>query len=370
MGASPKQRFHSVDFLRGLAMAAMVVVNNPGDRRHIYAQLSHAAWDGCTLADFVFPLFLFLVGVCVALAVDRDRALAGELPGLWPKVVRRTAVLFALGLLENAWLHLSFAGLRLPGVLQRIALVYLAAAWLHVRLGNRGLARLTALLLLGYWLVLALAPVPGLGVPSLSREVNLQGWLDQLLLGGHIWKYGTTWDPEGVLSTVPAIGLGLIGVLAGRWLRAGGPGVGRMTALGLGVMAAGLVWSIWFPLNKSLCTSSFVLTVAGTGIALLAVGHRLLDRGAVAGWAWPACVLGRNPLTVYVAASLIASVLRNSSLSDGAGTTRNLQTILYQAGFAAWPDPYLASLAWGLLFLLVMFLGAWALYAKRIVISA
>lgn len=351
-------------------MGAMVVVNNPGDRRHVYAQLSHAVWDGCTLADCIFPMFLFLVGVCVALAVDRDRVRAGEMPGFWPRALRRTAVLFGLGLLENVWLHLSVAGLRVPGVLQRIALVYLAAAWLHVRCGNRGLVGITGLLLLGYWLLLTFVPVPGLGTPSLSRDVNLQGWVDQLVLGGHIWKYGTTWDPEGVLSTLSAVGLGLMGVLTGRWLRAGGDGTVRVVAIGVGLAAAGLVWSQWFPLNKSLCTSSFVLSVGGLGVALLALCHRFLDRGHIPGIAKPLCILGRNPLVVYVGASLLASVLRNITLTDAAGTVRNLQTVCYQALFGFWPDPHLASLAWGLFLLFLMFLGAWALYAKRIAISA
>ena len=176
----------------------MIVVNNPGDSRHVFPQLRHAVWNGLTLADCVFPLFLLLVGTSVGLSIDRDRVRAGQAAGFWPKVGRRTGILFALGLLENAYWRFSFESLRLPGVLQRIALVYLVAVWVHVRLGSRTIAGLILTILLSYWLLLIWVPVPGLGRPSLDADSNLQGWLDQLLLGNHIWKYGTTWDPEGV----------------------------------------------------------------------------------------------------------------------------------------------------------------------------
>lgn len=367
--AGRQARLPSVDCLRGLTMAGMVLVNNPGDFLHVYPQLRHAVWDGWTLADFVFPLFLFLVGVCVPLAIPRERALAGGSGAFWAKVLRRAAILFALGLCENVFLRLSFAQLRLPGVLQRIALVYLAAAWLHVRLGNRGLVAGIGGVLLGYWLLLALVPVPGLGRPSLGREANLEGWLDQLVLAGHIWRQGTSWDPEGILSTFPAVALGLVGVLAGRWLRAGRWSAGRVAGLGLGICLLGLAWNEVFPINKSLCSSSFVLFVGGVGIMLLAGARRLLDGRDGTAWVRPLLVLGRNPLVVYLAASTLASTLRHLRVADGQGGLVSLQVFLYDVFFAGWPWPCLASLAWGGLMLLVMYLGARWLDARRLVIS-
>lgn len=369
MGGS-KPRLSSVDFLRGLAMAGMLLVNNPGDQAHVFAQLRHAAWDGCTLADFVFPMFLFLMGVCVPLAVDRTTVLAGRVEHFWGKVGRRAAILFLLGLLENASLRGSLVDLRLPGVLQRIAIVYLAAVWLHVRLTSRGLAWFMLTSLVGYWLLLAWVPVPGLGRPSLSATANLEGWLDQLVLGKHIWAYATTWDPEGILSTLPAIALGGIGVLAGRWLRRGGDGVGRLVGLGVAMHLLGLVWNGVFPINKSLCSSSFVLFVGGVGVMLLALAHWRLDGRPVAVWTRPLVMLGTNPLTVYVLASLTASTLRHVSWPDGQGGTLPLQRALYAGLFGSWPNQTLASLAWASLFLLVMLLVARALFRRGIVLRA
>lgn len=245
--ANRRPRLPSVDVLRGLAVAGMILANNPGERGAVYAQLRHAAWHGLTVADGVFPLFLFLVGVSVTLSLEAGPRAAGSARRFWPRVLRRAGLLFALGLLENVYLRLSFESLRLPGVLQRIAVVYLAAAWLHRRLGNRGLAILAAVILVGYWLLLAWVPVPGLGRPSLDSTANLQGVVDQLVLGPHIWKAGTTWDPEGVLSSFPAVALGLVGVLAGRWLRGGGKGAARVAALGLGLLGGGLSGRSGFP---------------------------------------------------------------------------------------------------------------------------
>ncbi|KHK04517.1 acyltransferase family protein [Desulfovibrio sp. TomC] len=361
-------RLQSVDVLRGLAIAGMIVVNNPGDALYAYPLLHHATWNGCTVADFVFPLFLFLVGVCVALAVNREAVLSGQAPGFWPKVLRRAVILFLLGLLENAYLHLSFDKLRIPGVLQRIAVVYLAVVWLHVRLGRRGIASVIVSILVGSWLLLAFVPVPGLGHPSLGMDVNWQGWLDQLLLGDHIWKFNTAWDPEGVLSTFPAIALGLIGLLAGSWLRSGGQGTGRAMAWGVATLLLGFGWSVWFPINKSLCTSSFVLVTGGAGVLLLAVCHWLLDGGRQGLGTKPLLVLGQNPLTIYVTASFIASTLRQFKLPDATSGIISLQAFLFRWLFSGWTDKPAASLAWGVLFLLPLLLGAWVLHARRIVL--
>ncbi|WP_052360189.1 acyltransferase family protein [Solidesulfovibrio alcoholivorans] len=366
------KRLASVDCLRGLAVAGMILANNPGDQTHVYAPLRHAAWHGATAADLVFPLFLFLVGASVALAVDREAVAAGLVPGFRLRALKRVCVLFLLGLGENAWLRLSVAALRIPGVLQRIAVVYAVAAWLHVRVrADRTLVAIVAGALLGYWLLLAWAPVPGLGQPSLAREANLEGWLDQFVFGRHIWKAGTLWDPEGVLSTLPAAALGLVGVLAGRWLRRGGTGAFGVAAAGAAMIALGLAWDAALPFNKSLFTSSFACFAGGVGVTLLAVAHRLLDGPEhPAAWAAPLQALGKNALAVYVAASLAATVLRHITLPAGAGVRTSLQTVCFRALFGGWPDPYAASLAWAVLFLLAAWGAAAALAARGLTIRA
>lgn len=372
MTTQRSKRLASVDFLRGLAISLMIVANNPGQLHISYDFLHHASWDGFTLADGIFPMFLFLVGVSVALAVNRDAVRSGAKAGFWGKVLKRTAVLIALGLVENAAIHMTVDELRFPGVLQRIAVVYLATVWLHVRLGDRGILATIGAVLAGYWLLLAFTPVPGLGVPSLGSQTNLEGWLDRLVFGEHIWKNGTEWDPEGILSTFPAIALGLIGLEAGKWLRRGGQAIAKAAAIGLVLAGLGILWNPWFPINKSLCSSSFVLLVGGSGIALAAFTHWYLDvRGLGRVWSKPWIVMGSNALALYITASLAASTLRNIRWTDAAtGEAVSLQAYLYGLLFGSWESGPAASLAWGVAFLLPILGLAWALYAKRIFIKA
>jgi len=212
-------------------------------------------------------------------------------------------------------------------------------------------------------------PVPGHGHPSLATGPNLQGWLDQLVLGPHIWKFNTSWDPEGILSTFPAITLGLVGVLAGRWLRRGGDRPRRACLFGLAMVAVGLAWDAVFPLNKSLCTSSFVLFTGGVGLMLLAVAHAALDGRPTAAWARPLCILGRNPLFLYVTASFLATSLRHVRVVSATGQSVSLQKTIYLEVFRFLPPGPFPSLCWGLLMLAAMFLLAWFLDARRIVIK-
>ena len=232
----------SVDFLRGLTVSFMIVANNPGDADSVYRELIHAKWHGWTAVDLIFPVFLFLVGVSVALSRTRGGTVASG--RIWPRALRRAAVLFALGLALNGFPFFNLDSLRIPGVLQRIAVVYLAVLWLHLKLGDRSAAVAAACILVGYWLLWAFVPVPGLGRPSLDFEHNLEGWLDQALMRGHIWEYETTWDPEGALSTLPCIALGLMGALCGRWLSGDNPAKWKgVCGLGVGLHLCGLAWN-------------------------------------------------------------------------------------------------------------------------------
>ena len=256
-------RLVSLDAFRGLTMAGMVVVNNPGTWSAVYAPLLHAEWHGWTPTDLIFPFFLFIVGVSATLS----KGTAGP----WGRILRRTAVIAGLGLLLAGFPRFPFATWRIPGVLQRIALCYLAAVaiyrWLTPRDRSRVLAHgirlggTATVLLLVYWAVLTLVPVPGGGAGNLTPEGNVGAFVDRALMGQHLWRR-RPWDPEGLLSTLPAIGTTLLGMIAGLWLGSAANAPRKVHLLvraGLVGIIVGLAWDIVFPINKNLWTSSYAV---------------------------------------------------------------------------------------------------------------
>jgi len=270
----------------------------------------------------------------------------------------------------NGFPFFNLDSLRIPGVLQRIAVVYLAVLWLHQRLGNKGVAVAAVAILAGYWLLWAFVPVPGLGYPTLDFEYNLEGWLDQLLMRGHLWEYDTSWDPEGVLSTVPCVAMGLMGVLAGRWLRHGsGEGWRSMFLLGLCEHLAGLVWNDWFPINKVITTSSFVLFAGGLATMCLVLTHRLLDRsGRVRAWQVPVLALGRNALFIYVVSQLLTTVLFTVTAPLDLGGGKSIHFWLFD-GLLGWmADRYAASFWWSMLVLGSLTVLAVVMYRKGVTV--
>jgi predicted acyltransferase len=345
------RRLVSLDVFRGLTVAGMVLVNNPGTWRAVYAPLRHADWHGWTPTDLVFPFFLFIVGVAIPLALGR-RLADGEGRGwLAARILRRSITIFALGVILHAVPGFDLATLRIPGVLQRIAVCYLAAALLFIVAGWRTLAILSAAALVGYWATLMLVPVPGFGAGDLGREGNLAAWLDRALLGPHIWRVGRVYDPEGILSTVPAVVTTLFGVLAGQWIRNGRSADiavrGLFMAGSVGI-ALGLVWGSWLPLNKSLWTSSYAVFTAGAALIVLALCYWAIE---VRGWRWwtpPFVVLGVNALAVFFLSTLLAKLLVSVHVAGPDGRARVLQAWLFQTLFAGWAPAAAASLAWAL----------------------
>jgi predicted acyltransferase len=286
---------------RGLTIAAMILVSTPGTWDAVYWPLDHAPWNGWTLADLVFPFFLFAMGAAVPVALARRRRTPKH---LWRHVIRRALVLFGIGLALNALdpsAHLGLSTFRIPGVLQRIALVYVAVAWLTERTSPRTQFIVAVVALLGYWAAMMLIPVPGFGPGVLTEDGNLAAFVDRALLGNHL-VHGT-WDSEGLLSTIPSIVSALAGVMAGRWLmhspRPHHDSV-WLFLVGLGVAAMGLLWDRVFPINKNLWTSSFVLLSGGLAMSTLALCHWLLDVRGWRGWSMPFAALGRNALATYV----------------------------------------------------------------------
>jgi predicted acyltransferase len=344
----PQPRLLSLDAFRGLTIAGMVLVNNPGTWAAVYAPLTHAAWHGLTPTDVIFPFFLFIVGVAIPLS-----------PPSAGRVLRRAAVIFALGIVLNGLPGFDWATIRIPGVLQRIAVCYLIAALLFLTTGWRTQVIVTSALLLGYWGAMTLVPVPGYGRGDLGPEGNLAAWLDRGLLGPHIWRAARVYDPEGILSTVPAVATTLLGMLTGRWVQSARP----RRAITRGLILAGIIgtalgaaWGVWFPVNKALWTSSYAVLTAGMALLVLAACYAAIEIRGWRRWATPFVVLGVNALALFFLSTLVARVLTLIHVGDG-----TLEQWIFERGFAPWASPINASLAYAVVYLLVWWGAMWLL---------
>lgn len=363
------QRLVSLDAFRGLTIAGMILVNNPGSWSHVYGPLAHAAWHGWTPTDLIFPYFLFIVGVAVPFSFRRRLAEGARRRDLFVHVVRRSLVIVGLGLLMRVVPDFDLAAMRWPGVLQRIGVVYLAAAGLYLAVGPRGRAGWTAGLLLGYWAAMALVPVPGYGAGDLSPEGNLAAWVDRALMGGHL--YQGTWDPEGILSSFPAVGTSLLGIFAGEWLlsRRPRPELTRgMAFAGAVATAVGLAWGLVFPINKNLWTSSYVVFTAGTALLLLALFYWTVDmKGRRGPWLTPLLVYGTNAIAVFVLSGFMTKALVRLHVGGAEGPSAYAWA--YQSLFRSWAGDLNGSLAFAVAYVLLWLALMWPLYARRIFIK-
>lgn len=354
----------SLDAFRGLTIAAMILVNNPGSWAHVHPPLRHAAWHGWTPTDLIFPYFLFIVGVAVPFSFAGRLARGHDRGALFRHAVRRGLVLIALGLLMRAVPDFDVLDMRYYGVLQRIGLVYVAAAGLYLWFGSRARAGWVAGILLGYWAVMTWVPVPGRGAGDLSPDGNLAAWLDRVLLDGHLWQ--DTWDPEGLLSTVPAVATTLLGIATGEWLRSGrsGPVLTRgMVLAGLALSAVGLAWGWVFPINKNLWTSSYVAFTAGTALILFgALFHAIDVRRWRGPWHRPLVIYGMNAIAVFVLSGMLTKALARIRLEGPDGPS--LYGWLYEHGFASWAGPVNGSLAFAWVYV-VFWLAAMTLLHRR-----
>jgi predicted acyltransferase len=360
------ERLLSLDAFRGAIMALMVLVNNPGDGQHVYWPLEHAEWHGWTPTDVVFPSFLWIVGVAITLSLGRRLAAGASRTQLFRQTFRRAVLLYAMGLLVYVYPAFNLSTQRLLGVLQRIAICYLIAVAIYLTTRLRGQIIWLVSLLAGYWLIMALVPVPGYGAGRLDVEGNLAHYVDRIVLGSHNYMWTKTWDPEGIVSTLPAIATALFGILAGQILRLERTLAERtawLLLIGNVLIAGGLIVNVWLPINKKLWTSSFSIFMAGLDFVIFALFLWSIDRLGYKRIVKPLVIMGMNAITVYLVSEFLDEALSAIHWISG-GHVITLHTWLYTHCFAGLASPYNASLLWAISYTLLMYGVAYGLYRR------
>ena len=367
-------RLVSLDAFRGMTIAGMLLVNNPGTWSQIYPPLKHAPWHGWTPTDLIFPFFLFIVGVAMTLSFGRMLERGATRNQLMLKTAKRAALIFLVGLALHSfpWIGYDFSHLRIPGVLQRIAIAYLFASAIYLYVPTlRGRVIALASLLFGYWFLQTLVPVPGTGLRGvLQPGLDLGAYIDRAIFTeDHLWTYAKTWDPEGLLSTLPAIGTALFGALAGVWLGTQRTPTDKTLGLFIAGAIAIVVGSMWgwvFPINKSLWTSSYVLFTAGIAAQTLAFCYWLIDVQGHQRWAKPFVIFGVNAIAAFFLSSAGARTL--NMIKVGSEKVA-LKTWIFDNFFLSWATPINASLAFAITYVLFWLGVMTILYKKKIFIK-
>lgn len=392
-----RERLISLDVFRGITIAGMLLVNDPGTWSAIFPPLEHAAWDGWTPTDLIFPFFLFIVGITTHLSMSARRARGDDDSALVKQILRRGIIIYLLGFamamfpfyqwgtidtLPNAtaWDRIIFRieHVRILGVLPRIAIVYICAGLLTLRTTLKQQVVIIGTLLLGYWFAMTLIPVPGedaIGALLLhTKDRNLAAYLDRLILGtNHTWIGSVTFDPEGPMSTIPAIGTAMLGVIAGRWIALKEkPLLERISGLfaaGSIAMMIGLMWNWSFPINKSLWTSSYVVFTAGMACIALATIMWIVDYCNVKWWTKPLVVYGVNPIVAFVGSGVMARLIYTLWHVNYNGQSISIQSAIYQSLFLPWLPERVASLAFAIAFVLLWYGILLVLYRKKIILK-
>jgi len=370
------QRLVFLDVVRGLTVAFMILVNNNGSEEVAYWPLKHADWNGWTPTDLVFPIFIFLVGISIVFSTASRMARGEAKSALLMHAFRRAAIIFALGILIHGFPHYPLATLRIYGVLQRIAVCYLVASILY--LWDRRVVTLVSvsvICLLGYWALMRWVPVPEFGMPGrdipfLDKDINWVSVVDRQLFPRRLLE--STRDPLGLISTIPAIATCLLGVLTGLWLRTQKgmtAKAGGMLAGAIAGLALGRFWAIWFPINKRLWTSSYVLFAAGWTLLILAICYFAIEIRKHAGsWTYPWRIFGANAIFTYAFAELLSTMLEIIHVGN-AGQAITLKDLIYTRIFSPIVNPSFGSLLYSLSYVLVCFVPAVMLFRKRIFIK-
>src|SRR5690242_1734682 len=403
VAAGPKQsreRLLSLDVFRGLTVAGMLLVNDPGTWSAIYPPLEHAAWNGWTPTDLIFPFFLFIVGITTHLSLSARRSRGASEREIRAQILRRGAMIFLLGFILNGFPFFTWSDVsgvadpsffqrvvdrlyhwRIMGVLQRIGLAYLCAALLTQGASVKRIVITIGSLLLGYWIVMTALPVPGSGgtLGGLLLDVpsgTMAAYWDRVVLdwsrfglGNHIWSGSVNFDPEGTLSTIPAICTAMLGVLAGRWIGVDRPLEERLNALfaaGCLAMTFGMIWNWGFPINKSIWTSSYVLFTAGMAAVSIATIMWLVDIHGMRRWTSFFVIYGTNPLIAFMGSGLLARLIYSVISVNYHGSRTSLENAIYQTLFGSWLSPVNASLAFALCFVGLWYCILVVLYRRKI----
>ena len=398
MSTAVRERLLSLDIFRGLTVAAMLLVNNPGSWSALFPPLGHAPWHGWTPTDLIFPFFLFIVGITTHLSLSARRARGDSDAAIVRQILRRGAIIFLLGFLFMGLFPFYQWGpiegnpdpsvldrivhrlehVRIMGVLARIAVVYVIAALLTLRTNLTQQVIIVAGLLLGYWFAMTVLPVPGEGTIGAlllhDKSRNLAAYLDRAILGtNHIWGGSVTYDPEGILSTVPAIGTAILGVIAGRWIgMTTRPLIERIAGLfaaGALVMMLGSMWNWVFPINKNLWTSSYVLFTAGMAAVVLATIMWIVEHYNVRWWTKPWVIFGVNPIVAFVGSGVMARLIYTLWKVDYEGKSQSVQSVIHQVLFLSWLPPRVASLAFALMFVLFWLGVLTVMYRRNIILK-
>ncbi len=416
-----RERLISLDVYRGFTIMMMTIVNNPGSWAAIYPPLKHAEWNGFTPTDLIFPSFIFMMGTAIPFAIHKnlESAIINKImvrslrlfcvglflnffnsieffsfigiPLLIEKIIIILAVAYALlgeftqkiklflaFLILSILLFLAYSGIpayrevRIPGVLQRIAIVYFFTSLLYLKSTLKTQVLVAATLLVGYWGLMTLVPIPGIGEANLEKGTNLAAYIDNLFLKNHMYSQSKTWDPEGILITLPAIASGIIGMLIGQLLNRPVSKieiVKKITIIGLGLVIFGLIWSIRFPINKSLWSSSFVLYTSGLATISFCMLYYIIEIAHYKKWTKLFLIWGVNPMIVFFFSGIIPRMLTMTKVDHPVlpGELLGFQSYFYNYGIVPYfENPKNASLFYALIYTIFWSIILWQFYKNKL----